>query len=68
MDDNYQLVRNFLRLEEWAVYRVKNGKFFGDTAFGPMWKNFPEDIDTSGLELNSYREVREFLGDPIGSH
>jgi hypothetical protein len=64
--DGYADVREHLRRESWAVYRVKDGRFFGDTAFGPMWKNFPDGMETGDLHLDSYREVKAFLGEPFG--
>lgn len=64
--DDYQthLTKEFLRQQEWAVYQVSGSqqKFFGDTAFGPMWKEFPKHIFVRpDLYLNSLEEVAEYL-------
>lgn len=57
-------LKEFLCSQEWAVYRV-NGetrKFFGDTAFGPMWKDIPQEIQVpADLKLESLGEVEEYL-------
>jgi len=56
--------KEYLREQGWAVYKVDgfNRKFFGDTAFGPMWKTIPEAIEVpADLKLNSLGEVEEYL-------
>lgn len=57
-------LKEFFLAQEWAVYRV-NGetrKFFGDTAFGPMWKDIPQEIQVpADLKLESLGEVEEYL-------
>lgn len=57
-------LKDFLRNQEWAVYQVDGlkRKYFGDTFFGPMWKNFPEELDVpSDLKLNNLIEVKEYI-------
>lgn len=57
-------LKEFLYMQEWAVYRV-NGfdrKYFGDTAFGPMWKDIPIEIEVpADLKLDSLGEVEQYL-------
>ncbi len=58
-------LRDFLNNQEWAVYKVSAAKrkFFGDTFFGPMWKDIPADVEVEeGLELTSLNEVHAYLG------
>lgn len=58
-------VKEYLFEEVWAIYQVDGAKrkFFGDSFFGPMWKNFPDDVEVpSELVLDSLEEVREYLG------
>jgi hypothetical protein len=57
-------LKEFLCTQEWAVYRVsgETRKFFGDTAFGPMWKDIPVEIEVpADLKLDSLGEVEEYL-------
>ena len=57
-------LKDYLNAQIWAVYKVNAEKrqFFGDTAFGPMWKDFPEEVlIPEGLVLDSYLEVEEYL-------
>jgi hypothetical protein len=57
-------LKEFLTEQTWAVYRVdgSNRKFFGDTAFGPMWKDIPPEIEVpADLKLGSLKEVEEYL-------
>ena len=44
-------LKEFLRAEDWAVYRVhgSNREFYADTAFGPMWKTIPNDVIIRGF-------------------
>jgi len=56
--------KEFLREQTWAVYKVDGfkRKFFGDTAFGPMWKDIPQEIEVpADLKLDSLKEVEEYL-------
>ena len=57
-------LKDFLLAQEWAVYRIDTAKrkFFGDTFFGPMWKDFPaEVIIPDGLILDSLLEVEKYI-------
>lgn len=57
-------LKEFLREQTWAVFRVDGfkRKFFGDTAFGPMWKDIPLEIEVpADLKLDSLKEVEEYL-------
>lgn len=60
----FETLKGFLLKEEWAIYKVSGEKrqFFGDTAFGPMWKDLPKGMEVpSDLELTSLKEVKEYL-------
>ncbi len=57
-------LKTFLSKQEWIVYRVDGQKrqFFGDTAFGPMWKEFSDEIIVpADLKLSSHKEVNKYL-------
>jgi len=57
-------VKEFLKNETWTVTRVngKERKFMGDSAFGPLWKDFPKDVEVPpDLTLNSMKEVFEYI-------
>lgn len=57
-------LKEFLCNQNWAVYKVKGHRFFGDTAFGPMWKDIPEDIEVpNDFNLDSLEEVENFIND-----
>lgn len=54
----------FLLKETWAVYQVDgaNRRYFGDTAFGPMWKDFPEVVEVpSDLTLPDLKSVQDYM-------
>lgn len=58
-------LKEFLLKEEWNVYQVSGSRrqFFGDTAFGPMWKDIPYNIEvTEEMFLETLRDVEVFLG------
>lgn len=58
-------IKEFLRSQEWAIYKVDGAKrkFFGDTFFGPMWKDFPQDVEVpDDLNLFSIKAVTEYMG------
>lgn len=57
-------LKEYLREQPWAVYKIDGfkRKFFGDTAFGPMWKDIPLEIEVpADLMLDSLKEVEEYL-------
>ncbi len=57
-------LREFLAKEEWAVYRVdvKKRRYFGDTFFGPMWKDLPEEVVVpEDLDLDSFRSLQNYI-------
>ena len=57
-------LKEFLLEEEWTIYQVcgQRRQFFGDTVFGPMWKNIPSDIEVSNeLFIGTSKEVNEYL-------
>lgn len=57
-------IKEFLRSQEWVVYKINGSerKFFGDTYFGPMWKEFPKDMEIpSDLNLGTMDSVIEYL-------
>lgn len=57
-------LKEFLKEQTWAVYRVDgfNRKFFVDTAFGPMWRIFPLEIEMpADLKLDTLGEVEQYL-------
>lgn len=57
-------LNDFLNTQEWAVYRLngRTRKFFGDTAFGPMWKEFPPEVEVPvDLVLDSLLAVQTYM-------
>lgn len=53
-------LKEFLYTQKWVVYKVdgKTRKFFGDSAFGPMWKDIPQEIEVpADLKLESLGEI-----------
>ena len=59
----YAELREFIGGKKWAVYKVRGdeGKYFVDTAFGPMWQKIPDGIDAAGVTLDSLKSVLSFI-------
>lgn len=60
---------DFIASEDWAVYKLDcpNRKYFGDTAFGPMWKTLPEEviIDDLNLVIDDHISVERWIQENI---
>ena len=60
-------LKEYVAAERWVVYQldVPRRKFFGDTAFGPMWKSIPEEVaisqDEQELVLDSMDSVLDWI-------
>lgn len=59
-------VKEFLleQRQNWAIYRVDgpNKKYFCDSYYGPMWKQFPDEVNVPpDLKLMSMSAVYEYL-------
>jgi hypothetical protein len=60
-----ETLREYLRKEIWAIYKIdcEKRQFFGDTAFGPMWKSIPDhvEIEKTDLKIDGLEQVDEWL-------
>jgi hypothetical protein len=58
-------IKEYLIPQNWVTWRIDGAKrkYFQDTAFGPMWKDFPPEVEVPpDLQLDSIEEIHEYLG------